>query len=198
MSARVSLHNLIPWLPTMLCLFILLTVYFLPKIRQPLDEDIRDLTAMEEGRSLESFGAQVGPESIRSEASSRHRPQSREENDDWRVQATFHTMGGIDRPWSPNSGVQSIHGSDITLSDITRNSGIRRLDVGQIVSPSRPGYSISSLPQTAADIGHPSARFAATRPGNSTEGCRRTEFSESMHVESASSSSAESETPLMG
>jgi hypothetical protein len=170
-----------------------MTVYFLPKLRQPLNGDSENQIAMEEGRSRGFYGTPVEPGSVRSEASIRSRQQSLEV-EHWLTQETSH-MGGIGRPASRNSGRQSIRDSDIDLDD---TSSVTRIVVQRMVSPSRPGYNMSNLPQTASESGFPSQRFATAGPSQPVDRYPRKLSLESIAVEGPSSTTGESERPLLG
>jgi hypothetical protein len=196
-SARTSLEELVPWLPTALCLFVLLTVYFIPKLRQTLNGDYGNQIAMEEGCSPGFYGTPVEPGSVRSQMSIRTRQQS-PEVERWLTQDTSHMGCGIGRPASRNSGRQSIRDSDIDLDD---TSSVTRIVVQRMVSPSRPGYNINNLPQIASESGFPSQRFATAGPSQSSQPkdhYPRSLSLESVAVEGLSSTSAESERPLLG
>jgi hypothetical protein len=191
-SARTPLKELIPWLPTALCLFILLTVYFFPKLRQSLRGDNGTQIAMEEGRAFGYHRTPVEPGSIQSEEDIRSRNQSLDVAR-WLEYDTAHA-GGIGQPASRQFGALSVRESDIDLED---RQSVARIVAQRMISPTRPGYNISSLPQTATGNGFPSQRFATTGSCSQPRDYRPRSPAESVVVEVPSSIADESERPLL-
>jgi hypothetical protein len=196
-SARTSLKELVPWLPLALCLFVLLTVYFFPRLRQSLSGNNEEQISMEEGRTRGFYGTPVEPGSIQSEEeiqSRRWNPQV----DHWLEHDTSHTGGrDIERPGS--SGRLSARQSDIDLDD---RQTVPRLFSQRMISPGWQVYNMSNLPRTASDSGFPTQRFAATRPSSRLElskACTQRSMSqESILLEDPSSTSKEPAVPLRG
>jgi hypothetical protein len=193
-SARTPLKELVPWLPTALCLFILLTVYFFPKLRQSLRGGNGIQIAMEEGRPFGYHGTPVEPGSIQSEEDIRSRYHSLEVNR-WLEYDTAYA-GGMGRPASRHSAGLSTRESDIDLED---RQSVARIVAQRMISPSRPGYNMNNVPQTASENGFPSQRFAQAGSSNQPRDYRPRSLSpESIVVEVPSSTAAESERPLLG
>lgn len=119
-SARTPLKELVPWLPIALCLFILLTVFFFPKVRRIFNGGGGDEPqfAMEEGRALRfahSIGTSVEPGSIQSEEDNRSQQQSLNVAH-WIDHETSH-MRGVDWSTSQQDTRLSTRGSDIDLDE---------------------------------------------------------------------------------
>lgn len=196
-SARTTLKELVPWLPLALALFVLLTVYFFPKLRQLFSRDSETLIAMEEGQGYPLYGTPVEPGSVQSDEDIRSRQRSLEV-DRWLEYDISH-VGGIGRPASRHSGRLSTRESDIDLDD---SQSVARLVAQRMVSPSRQTYNISNLPRTALESGFSTQRPTAMAPPSQLNQPRdyqqRSLSPESIVVEGPSSTSAESERPLLG
>ena len=155
-SARTSLKELVPWLPTSLCLFVLLTVYFIPTIREALNTEETTQISMEEGRSFIFPATPVEPGSVQSEGETMSRQQSLDMQRWLSYDISF--MG---RPESLYSGGQSSPESNIDLEEAYR---LPRIVAQRMVSRSQPGYTVSSLLRTSSDSNFPLRRFSAAAP----------------------------------
>jgi hypothetical protein len=164
----MTLKGLVPWLPTAVGLFSLLTVYFFPKLRAWLARDtepyvsMEAMEAIEEGRRYGVYGTSVQPGSVQyGEDDPRWHPDV----DLWLAHDTSHA-GGNARPASRSSGE-----SDIDLDD---NQSVARLVAQRLAEPSRQNYNINSLPRTFSDSGFLTQRFAGQEEGQlSTQQVRR-------------------------
>ena len=196
-SARTSLKELVPWLPLALCLFVLLTVYFFPKLKQSLSGNNEVQNSMEEGRTRGFYGTPVEPGSIQSEEEIQRGRWSPQVNQ-WLEHDTSHAGGrDIERPGS--SGRLSAHQSDIDLDD---RQTVPRLFSQRMVSPGRQSYNMSSLPRTTSDSGFPTPRFAAMLPSSrldlSKVCTQRSVSQESALLENPSPTFEEPAVPLRG
>jgi hypothetical protein len=187
-SARTSLKELVPWLPPALCLFVLLTVYFFPKLRQTSSGNNGTPNAMEEGRSFGFYGTPVEPGSVQSDEDNRSHQWNPEVNR-WLGHDTSYA-GGIGRPASRQSGLLSNRGSDIDLDD---SQSVPRLSSQIVVSPSRQAYEIRLPTQRFA-----AAMGPASQMNQSREYHQGPLSPESTVIESAPSTSAELERLLLG
>ena len=192
-SARTPLKELVPWLPTALCLFILLTVYFFPKLRNSLRGDHGTHIDLEDGRPFGYHGTPVEPGSIQSDQDFHNRHQSLGVNRWLDYDISF--TGGIGRQESPHSRGPSARESDIDLED---RQSVARIVAQRMISPSRPGYNTGNLPQTASENGVPSQGFPTAGSCQSRDYRQCSLSPESIVVEGPSSTSAASERPLLG
>ncbi|KAE8442843.1 hypothetical protein EG329_002815 [Mollisiaceae sp. DMI_Dod_QoI] len=143
-SARTPLPDLVPWIPMVVWLFVLLTVYFLPKAHGICTRPIDHYTAMEEGRGYHFRRFPV--ENQRGEIDSRnHLRNDSLELSGWRS----HDVTGMDH----RSALElleglSTHESDI---DLQEHSEAAAVALRRVVSMSRAGLFSTGLSQSSSD-----------------------------------------------
>ncbi|KUJ18550.1 uncharacterized protein LY89DRAFT_732109 [Mollisia scopiformis] len=186
-SARTPLMDLVPWLPMIVWLFVLLTVYFLPRLRELFAQPLDPEDAMEQGR---------------------HHPVHRIPLDDVRIQPNVNRPGndpmeleewlrGMDRnsvPGLPDD--LSTQGSDIELP---QHSEAMAVAWRRAVRMGRQGLMTGGLSQTSSDTPYPHNLNVDVHGGhfqNSDD--RFNSPSLSPAASSLPSIGAESDTPLLG
>jgi hypothetical protein len=192
-SASKDLKELIPWMPPALALLLLLTVFFLPKIRQAPNQLNDFLYAMEEGRSRRYRILPTEEGSVRTEGHFRSRNESLEMD---RQLLDLNVSQMDHRPPSRFTERSSFYGSEIDLNEHIPHTQIA---IGRMVGHSRAGYLHTGLSEASSDTRHSQA-YAATghiHPFHvAMEDSPRSPPPESMVVNSPSSASAGSGRPL--
>lgn len=147
-SARTPLRDMVSWIPLFICLLVLLTVFFLPRLYQTLQGADPNIS-MEEGHAgfiLDHFGEPMETTSRRgSHRGGRLRETHFRELD----------ISNMGRPTSRLSNALSIHESDIDLQD---SAEIMRIALRRMVGPIRNNH------------------FEETSSGASLDGSRRSDF----------------------
>lgn len=114
-STRTTLSELVPWIPISLCISLLLTVFFPPKIRELCAAPENDEILMEEGRFLGFHRSPVQPGSVQSDGHIQHREQS-PMTTRWVRNSEHDVAYTLGRPASRYSS-RSLHDSTIVLDD---------------------------------------------------------------------------------
>lgn len=114
-STRTTLSELVPWIPTSLCIILLLTVFLPPKIRElRANPDFNDIH-MEEGMMPGILRSQAQPGSVQSDGSIQQREQTLMTRL-WLQNRDHDVAFTLGRPASRYSN-RSVHDSTIILSD---------------------------------------------------------------------------------